>query len=154
MSRYIIGFSLAVLLLAGAVAAGEMAWFDMDNCAMCSNISSNTKLMKNISWDQYPISNGIVSVTTVKAYYVDDYRKAHAKMVEMGTQLQSGERMEMCGSCMALGMCMMTGPSQEYVETPNGDIWILTSDDEKVVTALHEWAERNKKEKMKMESKG
>ncbi len=55
---------------------------------------------------------------------------------------------------MAFGMCLMTGPNQEYVETTNGDIWILTSDDEEIVKSLQKWAERNTEEKMKMKAHG
>jgi hypothetical protein len=62
---------------------------------------------------------------------------------------------EMCGSCMALGACMMKGPKQEYVETAHGDVWILTSDNPELVKELQAWVERNKVEMKKMtESKG
>jgi hypothetical protein len=146
--------SLAVLLVAGVATAGDMAWFDMENCSMCKNISGNTALMENMTWEQHGISNGIVSITMVSEKYIDDYRKAHTKMAETGMKLQGGEMMALCGSCTALGMCLMKGVEQEYVETSSGDVWIVTSENAEVVAELQSWAKRNKEEMKKMQAKG
>jgi hypothetical protein len=135
--------------------AGDKPWFDMENCAMCKNV--DLEMMKAATHEQYPISNGIVSITTVPAKYIAKYREAHAAMVKTGERMAAGEMLEVCGSCTALGKCMMTNPHQEYVETMNGDVWILTSDEPEVVKDLQAWAERNKKEMkkmMEMEKKG
>jgi hypothetical protein len=66
--------------------------------------------------------------------------------------MQKGEKLEMCGSCVALGSCMMKGPNQEYVETMHGDVWILTSDNAELVAELQAWAKRNTEEMSKMQS--
>jgi hypothetical protein len=149
MSRRMILVSLVVLVAAGAGVADEPAWFDMENCGMCKNLGSNPEMMKNISWEQHNISNGIVSVTTVPDEYLADYRKAHEAMAVMGEKMGEGEMPKMCGSCMALGMCMMKGPKQEYVETTHGDVWILTSDKPELVAELQAWAKRNQEEMAK-----
>ena len=152
MSHRILLMSLVVLLAAGVSTAGEMAWFDMENCGMCKNMSSNPEMMNSISWEQHPISNGIVSVTTVPEQYLLNYRKAHEAMVATGEKLGQGEMIEMCGSCTALGTCLMKGPKQEYVETAHGDVWILTSDNPELVKELQAWAKRNREEMAKMKA--
>jgi len=152
MSRKIFALSLAALMTASVVGADDMAWFDMQNCAMCKNITSHEGLMENIVWEQHPISNGVVSVTTVPANYLDSYRSCHADMEKTGMKMQSGQAMTMCGSCTALGMCMMKGVGMEYVKTSTGDVWIMTSDKPELVKEVQAWAERNKEEKAKMKA--
>jgi hypothetical protein len=149
--KRLISLTLIALFVATAIYAGDMSWFDMENCAMCSNMSP--ELIESLSWEQVDISNGIVCITTVQnGKYLDAYRTAHAKMVETGMRLQKGEKLEVCGSCTALGMCMMKMPHQEYAETSSGDVWILTSDKPEVVKDLHAWAKRNREEMAMMQS--
>ena len=156
MSRRIMLLSLAVLLVSAAAIAGETAWFDMANCGMCKNMYAREGLLDNVKWEQHPISNGIVSVTTVTPKYMDAYREAHADMKATGMKMQQGEMMEMCGSCTALGMCMMKGLNMEYVETSTGDVWVMTADNPEVVKEVQAWAKRNQEEaaKMKAHKKG
>jgi hypothetical protein len=71
-------------------------------------------------------------------------------MMTTVAKLEKGEMMDMCGSCTALGMCMMKGVNEEYVETSTGDVWIVTSDSPEVVAELQAWAKRNKEEMKKM----
>jgi hypothetical protein len=141
----------AALVVAGASAAGESAWFDMENCEMCSNMSQ--ELMKNLSWENVDISNGIVCITTVNnPEYLAEYRKMHAAMVETGARLAQGEEMKLCGSCTAFGKCMTKNPHQEYAETSSGDVWIITSDKPEVVAELHAWTKRNREEMAMMKA--
>lgn len=153
MSRKMIALCTVALFVAGAAVAGDMAWFDMDNCAMCKGISSHPEMMESITWEQHNISNGVVAVTTVEMKYMDEYRKAHAMMGETVKRLQEGEKMELCGSCTALGACMAKGVNQEYVETTHGDVWIVTSEKAEVVAELQNWAKRNTEEMAKMKAK-
>lgn len=142
MTRRLIALSFAALVVAGVAVAGSDAWFDHD-CAMCKNLMSEEALMNNMNWEQYNISSGIVSLTTVTPEYLDAYRTAHNNMTATAQLLMKGEQMELCGSCTALGKCMMMGAKQEYVETSSGDVWIVTSDNPEVVADLHKWVERN-----------
>jgi hypothetical protein len=148
MTRKLIALSLAALFVAGFAAAGDKAWFGGD-CAMCANMMSDEALMKNMKWEQYDITAGFVAITTVKGDYIDNYRTAHEGMNKTTMKLQAGEALELCGSCTHLGMCMMKGVSQEYVETSSGDVWIVTSDDPVVVAELHTWVKKNKEEMAK-----
>ena len=151
MLRHTIVFALVVLLVAGVVVAGETAWLDWEKCGMCSNMASNPALMENMAWEQHNISNGVVSICTVDAKYLDDYRTAGMKMAEVSKGLQQGKMVEMCGSCTALGMCMMKGATPEYVQTSTGSVMIITSDNPEVVAELQAWAKRNKEEMAKIE---
>jgi TusA-related sulfurtransferase len=132
-----------------------MPWLDLENCAMCKPLMAEEGLMQNMSFAQYNISDGFVAVTNVEADYLEAYRKAHEGMNATVAKLQSGEMLELCGSCMALGACMMKGAKQDYVETPTGDLWVVTATDPELVTELHNWVKRNKEEMEKMKaSKG
>lgn len=148
VDKRVVFIAVLIMIAAVAVSAGDKPWFDNANCAMCKNMSND--LMENTAWAQYNISKGIISVTSVPDKYVAEYRKAHQGMEQTGASLMKGEMLDLCGSCIALGACMMKGVNQEYVETPNGDIWIVTSDNPEVVAELHAWAKRNKDEMAKM----
>ena len=150
MTRRITLFAMVVLLVGVASMAGETAWFDMTGCEMCKGMSSEDGLMTHMTWEQYDLSNGVVSITTVDPEYMDKYRTAHAKMNETVMRLEKGEEMSLCGSCTALGMCMMKGASHDYVETKTGDIWIVTASTPKLVAELKTWAKRNREEMAKM----
>ena len=153
MFRKMIALCALALLVAGAAVAGDLAWFDMDKCDMCKGISNHAEMMENMTWEQHNITNGVVAITTVDKKYIDEYRKAHATMEETVSRLQKGEKMELCGSCAALGACMMKGVNEEYVETTHGDVWIVTSENAEVVADLQNWAKRNNEEMAKMKAK-
>jgi hypothetical protein len=150
MSRRILIISLVALIAAGVSVAGEEgAWFDMQNCAMCKNLT-DAEVIDHISWNQYNINAGIVSIANVDAKYLDTYREAHEGMNATGQRMMAGEKLDMCGSCTALGMCFMKGAQAEYVETETGDLMIMTSDNPELVKELQHWAARNKEEMKKM----
>ncbi len=154
MSRILIALTLVLALAVGVSVAGdyskttELAWFDMQNCGMCKSMPM--ELYPSMTWEQHPISNGVVSVTTVTEKALPAYRIAHANMMATSEKLMSGEEMTLCGSCTAFGACLTKGASYEYVETKNGDLMIITSADEKIVAELKTWAAKNKKEMAKM----
>ncbi|MCH7592581.1 MAG: hypothetical protein IH989_07380 [Planctomycetes bacterium] len=154
MKRRMIALALLVVLVAAVGnTAGEKPWFDLENCGMCTNITATPGLMESMQWEQHNLSNGVVVVTTVPKDKLEAYRAAHLRMSETGERLMKGEQMDLCGSCTALGMCMMRGVKQEYVETMNGDIWIVTSDNAEVVADLHEWIKKNKEAMAAMSEK-
>lgn len=152
MSRILIALTLVLALAVGVSVAGDyskkLAWFDMESCNMCKNMPA--ELYPSMTWEQHPITKGVVSVTTVTEKALPAYRKAHANMMDFGEKLMSGEKMALCGSCTAFSACLMKGASYEYVETKTGDIMIVTSDDKKIVSELKTWAAKNTEEMAKM----
>lgn len=149
MSRKILAISLVAILAAGFGVAGEKAWFDM-SCGMCKPMADKPGLMENVQWEQHNLSNGIIAITTVPAEHLAAYRTAHGEMMKIAEGLEKGEMVEMCGSCTSLGKYMMGGAKDEYIETKNGDVWIVTSDDPEIVAGLQKWVARNKDEMKKM----
>ncbi len=151
-----ITLALALLIGIGMVQAdetgntGEAKWFDMENCGMCKNLSAEKGLMQNMKWEQHNISNGVMSVCTVTPEFMEAHKRAEKNMEAMSKKLMSGEKIEMCGSCMALGSLFPKGLKHEKVDTENGGITLFTSDNPEVVKELHAWADKNAEEMKKM----
>jgi len=152
MSRCLITLCLLTVLATSIAVAEELPWLDLQNCAMCKPLTAEKGLMENMDWAQYNISGGFVAMTTVNGEYIDAYRTAHEGMNATVARLQGGEHLELCGSCMAIGTCMMKGATQDYVQTPTGDLWIVTATDPELVAELQAWVKRNKEEMEKMKA--
>lgn len=151
MLRKLMTVCLVALFAAGVGAAGEKAWFDT-NCGMCKPMADKPGLMEKMHSEQYELSNGFVAITNVPKEQLTAYRAAHDEMKKIAEGMGKGEMVEMCGSCTALGKCLMSGVQEEYVQTTTGDVWIVTSDNPEVVTGLHDWVKRNKAEMEKMKA--
>jgi hypothetical protein len=152
MNKRFVLMAAAVVLAASGAFAGDHAWYNPSKCAMCTAMVSVPGLMEATHCEQLNLSNGIVSVTNIEDRYLEGYRDAHAKMMEVAARLEKGETVEMCGSCMAFGDIMKKGVKQEYVQTQGGDIWIVTSETPAVATELQAWAKRNMEEMAKMKT--
>lgn len=151
----LLGVALIVLMLVPTAIAGEKPekpWFDMENCAFCSNLLEDPKLLDNTVWEHHEITDGIVTVTTVKPEFLASYRKAAAAMDTVGKKIATGEQFPMCGMCQAMGSFFMKGARMEYVETSVGDVMLLTSSDSTVVAEIKAWAKRTNDEMAKMEA--
>jgi len=152
MSKKIVLLSAAIAVVFSIAFAGDAPWFDMKKCAMCKSLTETPGLMESMNYEQLNISNGIVCLTTVKGDQLKTYRDAHGKMKEVFARLEKGEAVDLCGSCTAFGMIMMKGVKQDYAETRQGDVWIVTSDKPEVVAELQGWAKRNSEEMAKMKT--
>jgi hypothetical protein len=148
----LLGSALIVLMLVPTAIAGEKPWFDMENCAFCSNLIEDPKLLDNMVWEHHEISNGIVTVTTIKPEFLESYRKASAAMDAVGKRIAAGEQVPMCGMCQSMGSFFMKGAKMDYVETSVGDVMLLTSSDSTVVAEIKAWAKRTNDEMAKMEA--
>jgi hypothetical protein len=143
-------FAAVALMVSGLALAGDDAWFDMENCSFCKNLTTDPELLHHMTWDQYEISNGVISVTNVDPEYEKSYETCQAQMEKVAKEMQQGKQMPMCQSCMTLGAIMMKGLHTEQVKTKTGEIWIMTSDDPELVTGVQKWAARNMDEMAKM----
>lgn len=150
MLRKLAALALVALFISGVAVAEEKPWLDFENCAMCSQMAAVPHLMENMTFSQYELNRGVVSVTAVNEAQLPAYRKAHTGMMDIAKKMQQGEKAELCGHCTALGMIMMKGVDQDYAQTPSGDIWVLTSSKPEVAGELKAWAKRNKEEMAKM----
>lgn len=152
MSKKIVLLSSAILLVFSIAFSGDAAWYDMNKCSMCKALVEKPGLLESTNWEQVSIPDGVVSITTIKNGRLKDYREAHSAMMDVAARLQKGEPLPLCGSCTALGAIMMKGVKQNYAETAQGDVWIITSDKPELVAELHGWAKRNNDEMAKVEA--
>ena len=142
--------AMALIVVSGSVLSGEeevvSKWFDMENCQMCKPMMETEGFMQNVTWESYPIANGMVSITTVAKGYEEKYKIAHDGMMANWEKLQAGEEMVLCGMCEAFKAAMNETVKTETVQTMNGEVGLTTSDDAATVAALQKIAERNAKE--------
>jgi len=139
---------MAVSLIAVAVAQ-EKPWYDMKNCEFCKPWSTPV-MMKNCTWDQREISNGVMTVGLFPESLRETYKKASAQMDALGKRAAAGEKIQMCGSCETMGSFFMRGAKMEEVATKSGAVQLLTASDSTLVGDMHKWAKRNAEEQKKM----
>jgi hypothetical protein len=142
-----------LLLLAISVVSGEEEshWFDMENCGFCKHLTEDPDLLPNTIWEHHKISNGLVSVTTVKPEFMGSHMTAMQKMEEVGKKMEAGEPVTMCNYCKAYGDLMAAGAKIEYVATKTGNVILTTSNDEAVVAKIHEFGQKTIDELAKFE---
>lgn len=134
-------------------AADEAAWFDMENCDFCVNMSSQPGLMEAMQWGSYEIAAGSIAMVRMDAAHLGNFKKACAGMKVTEKKAMAGEAIETCGMCSAMGAAMMAGAKVETVELPDGQIHIMTSDNPEVVAQIHSIVQRNNAEMKKMTAK-
>jgi hypothetical protein len=140
--------AIAVVPLAHAEESDN--WFDLENCAMCKNLTAEKGLMDNMKWENHVISNGALSITTVAPGYEKALARAMANMEKASKQLQAGETMHLCNFCQSYGALLMAGAKFESVETGVGTIDLMTSSDPAVVGMIQTHAKRTIDEYNKM----
>ena len=151
--RRFFGLTLLVVMLAVALmAADEKPWFDMEKCGYCCVLMKNPELLPNTDWEHHKISNGVMSVTTVKQAYKKDWDEAMAAMIAIGKKAEAGEVVHMCGMCESMGALIMKGARMESVDTKHGNVLLLISDDPAVVAEIHAWTDHTNTEHAKIEA--
>jgi hypothetical protein len=154
--KSLIAFLLLPVFVLGIVmyaSAGDEPWFDMKSCEMCKPIlEEDPALMENMTWEHHNISNGLVSVSTVAPAYMAHFKKAEKGMMAVQERLQQGTDVKLCNMCVAMSDMLKTGKvKSEQVETMNGSVSLMTSDDPKMVDRIQKWGERTNDEMVKME---
>ena len=149
MKRF--GVLIAVILVMSIIASIGMAedkpWFDMKNCAFCSNMSQD--LMDHLTYEQHRLSNGVMIITTFPPEYKEEFDKAMAAMQQLGMDLHSGKidptTIKICGHCEYYGKMMDAGAKFEHVSTNVGEIDIITSDNPDIQKMIMTYADNNDK---------
>lgn len=141
--------AIAAMLIAGEATKSTKPWVDMQNCEFCKPWTAGG-LMKDMQWEQHNIAGGVMCISTVPPARMAEYKKASDQMDVLGKKAASGEKIQMCGSCEAMGGLMMRGAKMEQVWLKNGSVMLLTSSDAAIVTDLHKWADKNNEEFSKM----
>jgi hypothetical protein len=147
--------SVALLQGVGNAGPGESTWFDMEGCAFCKNLVKDPHLMENMTWEHHDISNGVVTITTVKPEFKKSYAEARTAMMDIGNKLETGQltmdKVPMCGHCMAYGKLHMSGVKTDWVAGSQADVTVMTSDKPELVKEIKAFAQKNRDEMAKME---
>ncbi|MBC8423172.1 hypothetical protein H8E07_03525 [bacterium] len=133
---------LLALTAAAALAAPGGDWFDLENCAMCKNLTADQELFDSMVWTNHLFANGVVEITTVPAAYEERFQALMAKMEAMGAEMQSGKQMYMCGMCQSYGGLMMAGASMDYITNGEDHISVISSRDPDVVKQIRTHGQR------------
>jgi len=146
-----IAMALAVVVaIAAYVVAQEKPWFDMKNCAMCSTLASKPGLLEAMTWDHYPIANGLMTVSSCPEQFKATMNQAMTEMGKVQEKIKAGEKVYLDGYCTTYGELMAAGAKVENVHTSMGDVTLMTSNDPKVVAKIHEFGQRTIDELAKM----
>ena len=155
MKRICLALVALTCLSCSLVNAQESTgWFDLDNCAICKNMSDVEDLLPNIEWENHKIPNGMLSISVVPEEYKEKMDKAHEGMEATIERLKSGEAMELCGFCTSYGALMEAGAESTELKTVGGDISMITSNDPTVVEKIHAHAEKTIEEFKEMMEHG
>lgn len=138
--------SVAALVYSFAGESKEAAWFDMKNCDMCVAISSSPHLMENMTWEHFNISGGMMTVTTVKGDFVEQFRTAESKMGEAVEKMIAGKEVKLCNACSAYGGLIAKGAKHEEFVTLYGSVSLITSNDAELVTMIQDWGNKTNAE--------
>jgi len=135
-----------VLAIGSFSSAGDTPWFDLENCQMCKPMMETEGFMQNVTWETYPIANGIMDVTTINKEFEEKYHSAHGAMMANWEKLQAGEEMTLCGMCQAFSGAMDETAKMETIKTMTGEITLTTSTNPETIAKFQEIAKRNAKE--------
>jgi hypothetical protein len=143
---------LAFSLCAGIAVAGEDApWFDLVNCGMCKNLSATPGMLDAMAWNHYVIDEGMMTVAVVPDQFEEAWHSAKEAMHAAGQKMMAGEKMQLCGYCTSFGKILQTGnANMEVVDTPAGEITLVTSGDAATIAMIQEHARRSMAEMEKM----
>ena len=147
---FVAAIAMVVAMVAVAVAQ-EKPWYDMKNCDFCK-VWSTPEMMKNMSYEQHNISNGVLIANFFPETFRESYKKASAQMDVVSKKAAAGEKVQMCGSCEKMGSFFMRGMKMEEVYLKNGVTMLMTSNDSTLVADMHIWAQRNADEEKKMKA--
>lgn len=144
--------TMVILAMASAVAMAAPidTWFDLDNCAMCKNLSADQELFDNMQWENRLFANGLVEITTVPAKYEERFQKLMSTMEATGQKMMAVEQLPMCGMCMSYGKLMMAGATMDQMTAGENHLTVISSRDPKVIEMIRMHGQKTIDEHAKM----
>ncbi|MEZ4650251.1 MAG: hypothetical protein R3E97_16005 [Candidatus Eisenbacteria bacterium] len=124
-------------------------WWDVARCGYCWNFASREGLLEAMEWEEYSLSNGMVSILRTDGKHLSALRAALAGLKETEARAEQGDTVEMCGMCTAIGSLLRAGAEREHISTPDGEITLVTSEDARLVVEIHAILARNEAESRK-----
>jgi len=132
----------AILALVGiAIQAQEPTapkWLDLTNCYYCQPLTQTEGLMDHLTFENFNIKNGCVSVITYAPEWKDKYKAASVEMQKRWQAYDPAKPQPMCGMCAAWTKLPMDKLSMESVEFAGGEMGLKTSADPALVAQMHE----------------
>lgn len=135
--------AVILVLTAGVASASPTdAWLDLENCAMCRNLTIDQELFTAMTWETLLFENGLVEINTVPAGYEERFEKLMTRLMEAGKKMEAGEEMPLCGMCQSYGALMMAGAAMEQLQAGKNHISIISSRDPEVVEMIRAHGQR------------
>jgi hypothetical protein len=139
-----------VMAVAAFVVAEDKPFFDMKNCAMCSTLASKPGLLEAMTWEHFPISNGVMQVGHCPDEHKADFGQAMAEMGKVQEKMKAGEAVTLDGYCMTFGELLGAGAKMEHFDAAHSSVTLITSTDPKMVEKIHAFAAKTNEELKKM----
>jgi hypothetical protein len=149
MRKVITGLSVVVVLLlatAALMAEEEANWLDPANCHFCQPLTEPEGMMDHLGWNNYKITNGIVSVTTYGPEWKEPFQAASAKMMKLWQEYDPTQQYHLCGMCQAYMGVDWTKVTMDNVDFEGGQVGITTTTDPEVLKQLHAIVDRTNTE--------
>ncbi len=139
-----------VVAVAAFVVAEDKLWFDMKNCAMCSTLASKPGLLEAMTWEHFPIANGVMQVGHCPDEHKAAFGMAMGEMGKVKEKVAAGEKVNLDGYCTTFGELLMAGAKMESFQAAHSSVTLITSTDPKMVEKLHAFAAKTNEELAKM----
>lgn len=131
----------------------DAPWFDMAGCGFCKHLTAEEGFLENVSWENFVIPTGMMTVTGVPAEYKEAHVRINAKMEAIGKEMQAGKMVPMCGMCSSMGELFMSGQAEyKTYQIKGGEVALFTSGDPEVIKKIQAHAQRTIDEYAKMEA--
>ncbi len=146
-----IAAALAIIVAVAAfVVAEDKPWFDMKNCAMCSTLASKPGLLDAMTWEHFPIANGVMQVGYCPDEYKAAFGQAMGEFAKVQEKMQAGEKVYLDGYCTTFGELAAAGAKMENFQAAHSSVTLITSTDLKLVEKIHAFAQHTNDELAKM----
>ena len=139
-----------VMAVAAFVVAEDKPWFDMKNCAMCSTLASKPGLLEAMTWEHFPISNGVMQVGHCPDEHKAAFGMAMAEMGKVQEKMKAGEAVNLDGYCMTFGELLGAGAKMENFQAAHSSVTLITSSDPELVKKIHAFTQKTNEELTKM----
>jgi hypothetical protein len=141
--------------LARSEAPDEAVLTEMKKCAVCKVMALKPELMAHMTWETHKIDNGMLCLASVPKEYAKDFWALHEKMMQnvakVKSDLQQGKEAALCSFCESMGELEKAGAKQQVIKTKSGAVSLITSTDPKIVTTIHEHADKAIEEQRKLQ---
>ena len=141
--RKVLIIAAMVVLVASMMATGEEPqWLDPANCDFCRPLTEPPEMLQNLHWQNFKVTNGVMTVTTFAPEWKEPYEAANAKMEAFWETFDPTKPYHMCGMCQAYMGVDWTKVTADAVDFDGGQVSLMTTTDSATLAALHSITDR------------